>query len=331
MGASQLRHLAPRREMVLVLLLGTLAVGLVFLAVRQGWAEVRTEAPRPLPGGDVTVTGQDLVPAAAALAIAALASLVAVLATRGPARRLVGLVLAGFGVGIGVTVSAGVTAAGAIAAAVGSGGTPGTAGSVTAGAVPNGSAPPIAGFASHVAVRSLPWQALALVGAVAVIAAGLLVTWRATRWPVMSSRFDPPERAGQRAAARSAQSAPSSQSARSAQSSQSARSAQPGQPAQSARSAQPARFAQSGQPASPAQPGQSAESARPAQPGQSAESARSAQPGQSAQPAESARSAQPGLPARSALAVSDSASIWESLSRGEDPTEGGQGQESGWQ
>src|ERR1022692_4132412 len=129
MGASRLRRLSPRGELVLVLVLGLAGAGLVFLAVRQGWAHVRTAAPRPLPGSDVPVTGQDLVPAAGALAVAALASLAAVLATRGLARRLVGLLLAGFGAGIAVAVSAGITAADAIAAAAGNAGSAGSAGS----------------------------------------------------------------------------------------------------------------------------------------------------------------------------------------------------------
>ncbi len=193
-----------RREIVLVLLLGVAGAGLVFLAVRPGWAHVRTAAPRPLPGSDVAVTGQDLVPAAAALAVAALASLAAVLATRGPARRLAGLVLAGFGVAIAVAVSLHVTAANAIAAVAGAG-SPGTAGAGTAGSVTDGGAhgggaPLIAGFPAHVAMTSLPWRALALAGAAMVITAGLLVTWRAVSWPVMSGRFDPPERARRRPA-----------------------------------------------------------------------------------------------------------------------------------
>src|SRR6266496_3560654 len=108
MGAMQTR----RREMALVLLLGVAGAGLVFLAVRQGWAHVRTAPPPPLPGSDSLVTGQDLVPA--------------------------------------------------------------------------GGAPLIAGFPAHVAATAFPWRLLALAGGAAVIAAGLLVIWRAAVWPVMS-------------------------------------------------------------------------------------------------------------------------------------------------
>jgi uncharacterized membrane protein (TIGR02234 family) len=191
-------RLSPRREMALVLLLGVAGAGLVFLAVRQDWAHVRTAAPRPLPGSDSPVTGQDLVPAAAALAVAALASLAAVVATGGIARRLVGLALAGFGAGIAAAVSLRVTAADAIAAVSGAASPAaagsGTAGSITAGGAQGGGAPPIAGFSAHVVMTALPWHLLALSGAAAMAAAGLLVTWRAAGWPVMSRRFDAPER-----------------------------------------------------------------------------------------------------------------------------------------
>ena len=57
-------------------------------------------------------------------------------------------------------------------------------------------------------MTSLPWRALTLVGAVVVVAAGLLVAWRAANWPAMSSRFDPPERARPRQAALAARRAP---------------------------------------------------------------------------------------------------------------------------
>lgn len=216
MGRSRLRRfslrgISPRGEFVLVLLLGLAGAGLVFLAVRQGWAHVRTAAPKPLPGSDVPVTGQDLVPAAGALAVAALASLAAVLATRGLTRRLVGLLLAGFGVGIAAAGSAGITAAGAIHAVASKAGPPGSAGSAgsagsvttgsaTAGGAAGGGAPSVAGFPAHVVMTSLPWHALTLAGALAVVAAGLLVSWRAPKWPVMSSRYDRPAQAGPRQA-----------------------------------------------------------------------------------------------------------------------------------
>ena len=82
-----------RREYLLDLALGAVGAGAVLLSARQGWARVATPAPAPLPASVVSVSGQDLVPLAAALALAALASLAAVIATRRLARRLAGLLM----------------------------------------------------------------------------------------------------------------------------------------------------------------------------------------------------------------------------------------------
>jgi uncharacterized membrane protein (TIGR02234 family) len=204
--AARSRRSQPRRELALVLLLGAAGAGLVFFAARQGWAQVRTVAPKPLPSGIVTETGQDLVPAADALAVAALASLAAVLATRRLLRRITGVVLAGFGAGIGVAVGASISTAHVLAAAADGGGPPGgtgagsAAGSVTAGSVATGSAggggAPVTGLAGHVVFAGFPWHGLALLGAIAVVAAGAIVVWRAGRLPVMSSRYEPPASAG---------------------------------------------------------------------------------------------------------------------------------------
>ena len=189
----------PRRELALLLLLGAAGTGLALLAARQGWARVETAAPRPLPASVTTVTGQALVPAVAALALAALAGLAAVLATRRTLRRIAGILVAGFGVGLAVAVSAGISAADVLSAAAasapaGSGAAAGSGvGSTTAGTTaPGGS--PLSGLPGHVVFVSFPWRGVAFAGALAVIAAGALATWRAERLPVMSSRFDPPAR-----------------------------------------------------------------------------------------------------------------------------------------
>jgi uncharacterized membrane protein (TIGR02234 family) len=193
------RRSSPRRELALVLLLGVAGAGLVFLATRQGWAHVHSAAPKPLPSSVVTETGQDLVPAAGALAVAALASLAAVLATRRVLRRIAGVVLAGFGAGIAAAVGTGITTANVMAAAsaggAGSGGGGGAggsvgAGSVTAGSTSGSSSALVAGFPGRVVFAGFPWHVVALAGAVTLIAAGVLVVWRAERLPVMSSRFD---------------------------------------------------------------------------------------------------------------------------------------------
>ena len=62
---------AMRREFALVLLLGAAGAGVVVLAARQTWAQAIFTPPRPLPAQDISVTGQQLVPLAGALALAA--------------------------------------------------------------------------------------------------------------------------------------------------------------------------------------------------------------------------------------------------------------------
>jgi uncharacterized membrane protein (TIGR02234 family) len=204
-----------------LLLLGAAGAGLVLLAARQGWAHVETTEPRPLPDNVVAVTGQTLVPVTGALALAALAGLAAVLATRRTLRRVAGVVLAGFGVGIAVAVSAGISAAAVRAAAaastgapVGSGVTGSDIGSTTGGGQGQAAGTGVSGFPSHVVFAAFPWRGVAFVGALAIIAAGVLVTWRALELPVMSSRYDAP--AAPVSAAASATPAPASASEASA-------------------------------------------------------------------------------------------------------------------
>ncbi len=197
------RPAAPaRREYALVLLLGLAGAACVLLSVRQEWARVVTAAPHPLPATTVSVRGQDLVPVAGALGLAALAGLAAVLATRGLARRLVGVLLAAFGVGTAMSVSLRLGTAAVLAAAAGAGGTNSQAGSVTGGSAAAGAAgagagspaPGVAGasLAGHVTMAGVPWRWTVLLGALAVVAAGLLIAWRGPAWPVMSSRYDHP-------------------------------------------------------------------------------------------------------------------------------------------
>jgi uncharacterized membrane protein (TIGR02234 family) len=194
-GRSDGRSLA--REYALVLGLAAAGAGVVFLAVHQVWARVVTPAAAPLPAGSVPVTGQGLVPAAGALAVVSLAGLAAVIATRGLARRLVGVLLAVAGGLTAVVVIARVSTAAVLAAAhatavpqAGSATAGGGAAGPGAGAVPGG---PPGVAAAHVVMAGLPWRPLAAAGALAVLAAGVLVAWRGPRWPAMSTRY---ERAG---------------------------------------------------------------------------------------------------------------------------------------
>jgi uncharacterized membrane protein (TIGR02234 family) len=188
---------ARRRAFMLTLLLGAAGAGLALLAVRQPWARAVYVPPRPLPSQSITVSGQDLVPAAGALALAGLACLAAVIATRGIGRRVAGLVLALCGAGTAVAVSGSLSGSSVLAAAaskasssasVASGGSGSTTGgtSSAAGPVVTG------GSSAHAVLLGVPWRAAVVAGALALLAAGLLTVWRGTRWPVMSGRYERP-------------------------------------------------------------------------------------------------------------------------------------------
>ncbi len=184
---------SDRRELIVALLLGAAGAGLVFLASRQGWAQVRTTPPNPLPPSRVTVTGAALVPYADALVVAGLATLAAVLASRGLARRLTGVLLAVLGASLAasaftVSAAAAVTAASSnVAPATASAGSVTDGGDSAVSVVPN-----VAGAVPHVTFSAAGWQALVLIGAIMMIGAGVLVAWRANRMAVMSSRYDSP-------------------------------------------------------------------------------------------------------------------------------------------
>jgi uncharacterized membrane protein (TIGR02234 family) len=195
-----------RREFGLVLLLGAVGAGLVVFAVRQTWAQAIFTPPRPLPTQEISVTGQQLVPLASALALAGLACLAAVIATRSVARRAAGVLLAALGVAVAVAAGAAVQASGVLATAQADAAAGALGGSTTGGTSPGGAshAIVIAGSPGHAIMTGAGWQAAAIVGAVAIVLAGLATVWRGPRWPVMSARFDRP---GQKPRPRAADSA----------------------------------------------------------------------------------------------------------------------------
>jgi uncharacterized membrane protein (TIGR02234 family) len=199
-GSRQGGPRLARRELAVALLLGAVGAGLIFLASRQGWAQVRTSPPAPLPASRVTVSGGALVPYAEALVVAGLATLAAVLASRGLLRRITGALLAVIGITLAASAFT-LSRAGAVSAANSNVG-PATAG---AGSVMDGSGsvasvvPNVAGAAPHVTFIAAGWQVMVVAGAIAMIGAGLLIVWRADRMAVMSSRYDSPAGGGHRA------------------------------------------------------------------------------------------------------------------------------------
>jgi uncharacterized membrane protein (TIGR02234 family) len=189
-----------RREYGIALLTGAVGAGLILLGVREQWARTVFVQPKPLPAQVVGVSGADLVPLAAALAVAALACLAAVIATRGAWRRVAGLLLALLGAGAGAAVTTAVTAASVVTAAASQVGSPesaavsGAAGSTTSGTT-SGSAVVVAGSAGHAIMTGTPWRVAVIAGALLIFAAGLATVTRGADWPVMSGRYELPGRA----------------------------------------------------------------------------------------------------------------------------------------
>jgi uncharacterized membrane protein (TIGR02234 family) len=186
-----------RREYGFALLAGAAGAGLILLAVRQQWARAVFTPPKPLTPQVVDVSGTDLVPLAGALALAALAGLAAVIATRGALRRAAGVLLALFGAGAGAAITTSVTAATVVSVAASKVASPesaavsGAAGSTTSGST-GGGALVVSGSAAQAFMTGTPWHVAVLAGALLVFIAGLATMLRGPGWPVMSARYDAP-------------------------------------------------------------------------------------------------------------------------------------------
>jgi uncharacterized membrane protein (TIGR02234 family) len=188
---------SAKREYGFALLAGAAGAALILLAVRQQWAQAVFTQPKPLPPQVVDVSGNDLVPLAGALAIAGLAGLAAVIATKGVLRRVAGVLLALFGAGAGAAVMTSVSAATVVSVAASKVGSPesaavsGAVGSTTSGSASGGSFV-VSGSVGQAIMTGTAWHVAVLLGALLVFAAGVATVLRATDWPVMSARYDAP-------------------------------------------------------------------------------------------------------------------------------------------
>jgi uncharacterized membrane protein (TIGR02234 family) len=186
-----------RREYGYTLLAGAVGSVLILLAVRQRWAQAVFAEPKPLGSQTINVSGSDLVPLAGALALAALACLAAVIATRGVGRRITGTLLALFGAGAGAAVTVSVKAATVISVAASkvasgeSAAISGSAGSTTSGSR-SSSSYVVSGSTGHAIMTGTPWHVAVLAGALLIFLAGLFTALRGPDWPVMSARYDAP-------------------------------------------------------------------------------------------------------------------------------------------
>jgi uncharacterized membrane protein (TIGR02234 family) len=131
--------------------------GLALIAARQQWAAQVTRREQPLPPVRETFTGADLVPWLPAIALVALAAGVAVLATRGMGRLLVGVVTLGCGLAIVTGAGYGMTVA-------------------------------QAGGRTVMAAGS--WPLVGLAGGLMVVVAASLVVRHGRGWPSMGARHE---------------------------------------------------------------------------------------------------------------------------------------------
>ena len=144
----------------------------------RAWQTVTAPRPRPFTDEVVDVSGRTLEPAVAALGVVALAGVVAVLATRGVARRVVGLALAGAAIAMAWPAVAGFRTVSAQRAR-----------SLVSDARTAAGLDPA--HPPRVTVH-LVWPALTLLCALAVLAGGIAVALWGHRWLVMSARYEAP-------------------------------------------------------------------------------------------------------------------------------------------
>jgi uncharacterized membrane protein (TIGR02234 family) len=143
------------------------------------WQTVTAPRPRPFTDEVVDVSGRTLEPAVAALGVVALAGVVAVLATRGVARRVVGGALAGAGIAMVWPAVSGLRTVSAQRAR-----------SLVSDARTAAGLDPA--HPPRVAVHTV-WPVLTLLCALAVLAGGIAVVWwGGHRWLVMSARYEAP-------------------------------------------------------------------------------------------------------------------------------------------
>lgn len=156
--------MTPARELTAAI--GGCLVGsaLVVTATGERWAAGEGSRGAGLPVEVVQLTSSDLAPAASGLALLALASVAALVATRGVVRRLVGVLVLVAGAGIAVAA-------------------------VHAGARARSAAEARLGATTRVDLTLTPWPWLAAAGGLLVVAVGLLVLVRGGGWPSLSPRY----------------------------------------------------------------------------------------------------------------------------------------------
>ena len=162
-------RLGSRGGYAVTILVGLAASGLSALAVARPWARATTSV-RGLPPIEASVDGADVAPVAAALAVVCLAGFGAVIATRGWARRAIGVVIVACAVVVVAVAVVPESTTGLLEDALSARGWTG------------------GGYEQSVTA----WRIAAAASGVVVIAAGAIVTRFAGDWATMGTRYDSP-------------------------------------------------------------------------------------------------------------------------------------------
>lgn len=164
----------PKAAFVVAIALDVVGAGVALLVSLRAWQTVTTARTGRAP--DVLdLNGRTVDSASTAIALVALAGVVAVLATRGVLRRVVGGLVAVAGAGLiwrGALALSAVSAARARSLVASHHQTVSTSGTVPS-----------------VAVHSA-WPVLSSLCGVLVLGSGVLIAWRGHRWQVMSARYE---------------------------------------------------------------------------------------------------------------------------------------------
>ena len=174
MGRAIVRE---RGEYGLALLLDLLGAGAALLISTRAWQTVVTPRPRPFRDDVLRLPGRTVDAAPTAFALVALAGVIAILATRGVVRRVIGAIVALAGAGLIWRSLGALSAVGSERAR--------TLVQDRHAGVQLGSAVP------QVSVHPA-WAVLSCCCGVLVLLAGALVAWRGQRWGAMSAKYDRP-------------------------------------------------------------------------------------------------------------------------------------------
>lgn len=160
------------RQFVATLVAQVIGAAALLLLATRAWQTVTTVRERPFTDDVVQVSGRTVDGAVTALALVALAGVVAVIATSGTARRVIGALVAVAGL---VTVWRVIAALGAVSAA-------------RATSIVHDAHPQVAGTA-HVTTHPV-WGLLSIAAAVLVAAAGVLTALFGAQWRGLSARYE---------------------------------------------------------------------------------------------------------------------------------------------